>query len=842
VSAGGLPDLVARVRLDTTDLDKGVKKAAGIGAGIGSAIGSMAGAGLTTAVSGIKAFAAGSVDAFAAVEDASGAAGVQFGSALPQVVSFADKAAASFGLSKRAALEAQNTFGTLGKAAGLQGAPLAGFSQKLTGLAGDLASFKGTSTEQAIEAVGAALRGESEPIRAYGVMLNDASIQAEGLAMGLAKPVVNADKLAAANMRVKIATEAYSKAVAAHGASSTEAQKAQLSLTSATNAQKAAQTGTIPPLSATNKTLAIQSLILKQTKDAQGDYSRTSSSTANVQKTLQAETENASAALGQKLAPAVTAMRQGFLALIRGSSGLIDGIGGVAGAVSPVVATLAGGLQPALAAVQGALAAVAGAIPTPVLQGLAIVLGVITAAMVAQALATAAWSAAQAAAAIVTGLFATTVNAETGATERGVIARVAHNAAVVASTVVHGIAVAATAAWTAAQWLLNAALNANPIGLVVIAIALLIAGLVLAWKHSETFRDAVTGAFNAIRDVVGAVIGWLADAVPAAWNAVKDAVVGAVNAVVGFVQDHWPLLLAILTGPIGLAVLAITAHWATIKAGVTAAWDAIKGAVTTAVDAVKGTITGAWTAISTATTTAWNAVKGAVTTAWDGIKTAITTAVDAVVSYVAGMPGRFVANLAALGGLLAGAATAAWARWDAAVDTAIAGVLGVMRALPGRIISGLGNMGQLLYGAGGDLLRGLADGIGAAVGAVVAKAKEAAHAVVDGVKGALGIHSPSTVMRDQVGLPIMQGVAAGIAGNLGMAQGALDGLAGLAPPRLGGSTAMGRGGATAPADGLPGGAEGTDMAEVVAELQALRAEVAKQNDRGLTLARSGAVA
>lgn len=54
---------------------------------------------------------------------------------------------------------------------------------------------------------------------------------------------------------------------------------------------------------------------------------------------------------------------------------------------------------------------------------------------------------------------------------------------------------------TGAQWAMNAALIANPIGLVVVAIAALVAGLVIAYKRSETFRTIVGGVFNFIREV-----------------------------------------------------------------------------------------------------------------------------------------------------------------------------------------------------------------------------------------------------------------------------------------------------------------------------------------------------
>lgn len=81
---------------------------------------------------------------------------------------------------------------------------------------------------------------------------------------------------------------------------------------------------------------------------------------------------------------------------------------------------------------------------------------------------------------------------------------VANHAAAASQAVARG----ATVAWTGAQWALNVALSANPIGLVILAIAALGAGLVLAWRRSETFRDVVTGAFQSARRIAGNVVDW----------------------------------------------------------------------------------------------------------------------------------------------------------------------------------------------------------------------------------------------------------------------------------------------------------------------------------------------
>jgi hypothetical protein len=92
--------------------------------------------------------------------------------------------------------------------------------------------------------------------------------------------------------------------------------------------------------------------------------------------------------------------------------------------------------------------------------------------------------------------------------------------ALAAGAAVFKIISLATRAWAAAQVLLNIALTANPIGLIIVAIAALVAGLIIAYKKSETFRNIVKGAFDAIaaaarfmwNNVVAPVIRFLLDA------------------------------------------------------------------------------------------------------------------------------------------------------------------------------------------------------------------------------------------------------------------------------------------------------------------------------------------
>lgn len=175
--------------------------------------------------------------------------GVIFGNSTDQITAFARTAADTFGQSTQQALDAASTFATFGKAAGMSGTELVDFSTNLTTLSSDFASFFNTSPEDAITAIGAALRGESEPIRRYGVLLNDAALKSRAMAMGI-----------------------YD----GEGA-----------------------------LTAQQKTLAAYSEILAQSTDAQGDFERTQDGLANKSRTLNANLQDLSATFGQKLTPRI---------------------------------------------------------------------------------------------------------------------------------------------------------------------------------------------------------------------------------------------------------------------------------------------------------------------------------------------------------------------------------------------------------------------------------------------------------------------------------------------------------------------------------------------------------
>ena len=173
---------------------------------------------------------------------------VVFGEASDSVLEFSKNAAKSLGQSQTQALKAAGTFGVLGQAAGLTGTDLTDMAVKFTTLASDLASFNNTTPEDAILALGAGLRGEAEPLRRYGILLNDATLRQKALELGLIQTTKNA-------------------------------------------------------LTPQQKSLAAQAVIFEKSIIQQGDFARTASGAANQQRILNAQIDDAKTKIGQGFLP-----------------------------------------------------------------------------------------------------------------------------------------------------------------------------------------------------------------------------------------------------------------------------------------------------------------------------------------------------------------------------------------------------------------------------------------------------------------------------------------------------------------------------------------------------------
>ena len=188
---------------------------------------------------------------------------VVFGDNASAVEKWANTSATAMGLSKQSAVEAAGTYGNLFQAFGISQDSATKMSTSLVQLASDMASFNNTSVDDALLALRSGLSGETEPLKKFGIALSDVRLKEEALSMGLIKTT----------------------------------------------------SGTLPPAI---KAQAAYSLAMKDTALAQGDFERTSDGTANTMRILQAQMQNAKAALGAGLLPVFQALLLALKPVIAG--------------------------------------------------------------------------------------------------------------------------------------------------------------------------------------------------------------------------------------------------------------------------------------------------------------------------------------------------------------------------------------------------------------------------------------------------------------------------------------------------------------------------------------------
>lgn len=234
-------------------------------------------------------------------------AGVVFGDFADEVERFASTAPTALGQTRAQALEATGTFGNLLRSVGLTEETSAKFSTSMVGLASDLASFNNTDPAEALDALRAGLVGETEPLKRFGVNMNEAALKQKAMELGLSDG--------------KTALDSNAKAQAAYA------------------------------------------LIMEQTALAQGDFERTSGGLANQQRILSASWTEAKTALGAGLLPALTSVMPAITEMVNGLGPALGDIGGAfgqaLGAIGPELGVLIGEVAPLVGDIVGVFSGVA---------------------------------------------------------------------------------------------------------------------------------------------------------------------------------------------------------------------------------------------------------------------------------------------------------------------------------------------------------------------------------------------------------------------------------------------------------------------------------------------------
>nr|DAG56503.1 MAG TPA: tail tape measure [Caudoviricetes sp.] len=288
----------------------------------------------------------------------------------------------------------------------------------------------------------------------------------------------------------------------------------------------------------------------------------------------------------------------------------------------------------------------------------------------------------------------------------------------------------ATEGMTVAQRLLNAAQLSSPIGLVIGLVAGLIAAIVVLWNTNEGFRDAVMNVWNGIKDFIG--------------NAVQA--IGDFFTNLGTTISQLPQMFSDWLNN----VIATVTEWVTNMAS--SAASAGSQFVSNVVNFVQNLPSRVASFLSNVISN----VVGWVSNMASNASRAGSQFLSNAINFVSQLPGRIASFLTKVISSLGSWASNMASKGAEGARNMFNAVVNGLASLPGRVLS-----------IGSDIVHGIWDGISGAAGWLAGKVKDFAGGILDNVKDALGIHSPSRLFRDQVGKYIAQGIGEGFTDEMG---------------------------------------------------------------------------
>ena len=254
---------------------------------------------------------------------------------------------------------------------------------------------------------------------------------------------------------------------------------------------------------------------------------------------------------------------------------------------------------------------------------------------------------------------------------------------------------------------LNTTMLANPIMLVIAAIAALVAAVIYLWNTNEEFRQFWINLWENIKEVAITVWNAIKEFFVSAWTAISTAAQTIWNGIKEFFSGLWEGIKGVFTTVVTAISTFLTTAWRAISTTVqtvwnaissffTAIWNAIKTVFTTAVNAISSFLSGAWNGIKNTVTGVMNAVKNTISSIWNAIKTTFTSALTAIKTNVGSVFGNIWSGIKSTMGNIVGSIKDGF-------DSAIS----FITSLPGKALQW-----------GKDIIMGIVNGIRSCISAV----------------------------------------------------------------------------------------------------------------------------
>lgn len=341
---------------------------------------------------------------------------------------------------------------------------------------------------------------------------------------------------------------------------------------------------------------------------------------------------------------------------------------------------------------------------------------------------------------------------------------------------------------------LNTTMLANPITLIIAAIAALVAAFIYLWNNCDGFRQFWIDLWENVKQTAVTVWNAIKEFFAQVWEAIKGVFTTVFNVIKTLVTTYFNIYKTIIQTVLTIIQTVITTVWNTIKTVITTVlnaiktifstvWNAIKTIISAVVGAIKGLITGDFTAVKNSITTIMNTIKSTISTIWNTIKSTISTVLGAI----------------------KGAVTSVFSGIVNAVKSAMGNVLNAVKSGFANVKNHITGLASQAFTWGKDLVMGIVNGIKSCIGAV----GDAVKSVADKIKSFLHFSVPDEgpLTDYESWMPdFMGGLAKGIEKSRGMIQKAVSGVSSdmVVSPKVSSMESMTGTGTAAQPEGISG--------------------------------------
>lgn len=291
-----------------------------------------------------------------------------------------------------------------------------------------------------------------------------------------------------------------------------------------------------------------------------------------------------------------------------------------------------------------------------------------------------------------------------------------------------------------------------------------------AWN---IIKEGASNIFNALKSALSAIWEAIKTNASNVWNGLKTAVIAVVNAVKAGVQAQWNAIKSVTSSVFNAVKSVVSSIWNGIKTLVSTVIGAIKSAVTSGFNAVKSAVNSVMNGVKSVISSIWNAVKSIFSSAVGNVKSVVSSGFNAARSTVSNIMGAIKSTISNVWSGIRSTVSNAVHSMGSAMSNGMSSMRSAvsngMSSVSSAVRNGISNAASAVrngvYGmvsAGADLARGIGRGIMNMAGYVMSRARELASRAVSAIKRALRIHSPSRVMRDEVGVFIAKGLTVGM--------------------------------------------------------------------------------